>query len=798
MADSLHTTWSTIQTGVDMILNNFEAGLTYEKYMALYTTIYDYCTSIRVNPGGTVSVNGLNSLQHKGANLMGADLYKKLKDHLKDHLITLMKTHESSNDPLLEFYTLQWEKYTRAGTYIHHVFKYLNRHWVKREIDEGHKHIYDINTLALVSWRDHLFMLIQSKIMESVLHLIERQRNGEPIEQSLIKSVVDSFVALGLDENDSTKATLDVYKQYFEQPFIAATESYYKSESETFLSDNSITDYMKKAEKRLEEEDVRVQMYLHESSKKPLILKCETVLIKSHTIAIQDEFQQLLNQDQVEDLKRMYGLLSRVPGGLDKLRVIFEAHVRRQGDAAVEKVAEAAANAASTEGGDAAAAGGEGGEEDEEKPKTRKKGKPAAGGADVAVDPKVYVEALLEVHRKYNDLVMNAFRGESGFVSSLDKACKEFVNRNKVCHVGSSKSPELLAKFCDSLLRKSSKVAEDREVEEILNSIMTVFKYVEDKDVFQKFYSKMLAKRLVNSTSASDDAEASMISKLKEACGFEYTSKLQRMFTDMSLSKDLNDSFREQMEKTHEKVDVLDFSIYVLNTACWPLQASASGFNVPEDLVKTYERFQGFYQQKHSGRKLNWHFLLSKGELKANYCKASKTGYTYQLSTFQMGILLQYNTALKYSWEDLLSATGLNAETLASQMAMLAKAKVLVISDGAMGSAGSKYELNINFKSPRVRINFNIPGKTEAKAETEETHKTIEEDRKLLIQAAIVRIMKTRKVLKNQILMTEVLNQLAARFKPKVSDIKKCIEILIDKEYIERKEGEADMFSYLA
>lgn len=59
---------------------------------------------------------------------------------------------------------------------------------------------------------------------------------------------------------------------------------------------------------------------------------------------------------------------------------------------------------------------------------------------------------------------------------------------------------------------------------------MIVFKYLEDKDVFQKFYSKMLAKRLVQCMSASDDAEASMISKLKQACGFEYTSKLQRMF----------------------------------------------------------------------------------------------------------------------------------------------------------------------------------------------------------------------------------------------------------------------------
>ena len=72
---------------------------------------------------------------------------------------------------------------------------------------------------------------------------------------------------------------------------------------------------------------------------------------------------------------------------------------------------------------------------------------------------------------------------------------------------------------------------------------MVVFKYVEDKDVFQKFYSKLLANRLVNDTSASDDSEAFMIAKLKEACGFEYTSKLQRMFTDKDVSNDLTSAF---------------------------------------------------------------------------------------------------------------------------------------------------------------------------------------------------------------------------------------------------------------
>jgi hypothetical protein len=74
---------------------------------------------------------------------------------------------------------------------------------------------------------------------------------------------------------------------------------------------------------------------------------------------------------------------------------------------------------------------------------------------------------------------------------------------------------------------------------------MTVFKYLEDKDVFQKFYSKMLARRLIFATSASDDHEANMITRLKEACGTDYTTKLQKMFQDMTLCKDLNEGFKE-------------------------------------------------------------------------------------------------------------------------------------------------------------------------------------------------------------------------------------------------------------
>lgn len=80
-------------------------------------------------------------------------------------------------------------------------------------------------------------------------------------------------------------------------------------------------------------------MYLHPSTHKPLIQKCETVLVKGHAEIIWEEFQNLLNQDKQEDLFRMFSLLLRIPEGLDPLRARFEAHVRKAGLSAIEKIA---------------------------------------------------------------------------------------------------------------------------------------------------------------------------------------------------------------------------------------------------------------------------------------------------------------------------------------------------------------------------------------------------------------------------------------------------------------------------
>lgn len=252
----------------------------------------------------------------------------------------------------------------------------------------------------------------------------------------LITAIADmcSQVSLGLDENDSSKSTLDVYKEYFEAPFITATTEYYRSESKQFVAENSVVEYMKKAEARLKEEEERVKLYLHPEISPGLMKACQEVLIQEHAELLQGEFQQLLDENRQTDLQRMYNLLSRIQDGLEPLRRKFATHVRTAGLAAVERVA--------NEAGD-------------------------------SIEPKVYVDALLEVHTHYSEMVKSAFKGEAEFGRSLDNACREFVNRNKVCKAASTKSPELLAKYADSLLKKSTKNAEEVDLEAKLTNIVS-------------------------------------------------------------------------------------------------------------------------------------------------------------------------------------------------------------------------------------------------------------------------------------------------------------------------------------
>jgi cullin 1 len=154
--------------------------------------------------------------------------------------------------------------------------------------------------------------------------------------------------------------------------------------------------------------------------------------------------------------------------------------------------------------------------------------------------------------------------------------------------------------------------------------------------------------------------------------------------SDMSLSKDLTDQFKEKMQQSHDDMDI-NFSVMVLGTNFWPLSPPPINFNIPKDILATYERFGRYYNNKHSGRKLTWLWNYSKNELRTNYLNQK---YILMTSSYQMAVLVLYNDNDTLSLNEIATATGLNKELLSQVMVPLVKSKILI------NEENDQYDLN--------------------------------------------------------------------------------------------------------
>lgn len=145
--EDLEATWTYLEGGVEKIMRDLNSGVDMQTYMGVYTAVHNFCTSqkaVNSSPGNLHTTGGA----HRGAHLLGEDLYNNLIGYLRRHLTGLKTASQShADEALLAFYIKEWDRYTTAAKYINHLFRYLNRHWVKREMDEGKKNIYDVYTV---------------------------------------------------------------------------------------------------------------------------------------------------------------------------------------------------------------------------------------------------------------------------------------------------------------------------------------------------------------------------------------------------------------------------------------------------------------------------------------------------------------------------------------------------------------------------------------------------------------------------------------------------------------------------
>ncbi|KAK9115459.1 hypothetical protein Syun_022256 [Stephania yunnanensis] len=128
-------------------------------------------------------------------------------------------------------------------------------------------------------------------------------------------------------------------------------------------------------------------------------------------------------------------------------------------------------------------------------------------------------------------------------------------------------SPEFISLFVDEKLRKGLKGYSKEDVEVVLDKVMMLFRYLQEKDAFEKYYKQHLAKHLLSSKTVSDDAEGSLIVKLKTECAYQFTSKLDGTTTDMKTSQDTMQGFHASQATNIGDGPTL--VVQVLTTGSW-------------------------------------------------------------------------------------------------------------------------------------------------------------------------------------------------------------------------------------
>ncbi|XP_075483477.1 cullin-1-like isoform X1 [Primulina tabacum] len=727
--------WNFMQEGITklkkILEGHPETQFSSEEYMMHYTTIYDMCTQ-------------------KPPHDYSQQLYEKYKESFDAYITSsvLPSLREKHDEFMLRELVNRWANHKVMVRWLSRFFYYLDRYFIAR------RSLPPLKEVGLACFRDLVYLELRYKARDAVITLIDQEREGEQIDRALLKNILDIFVEIGMGQ-------MDYYEKDFEDAMLNDTAAYYSRKASNWIVEDSCPDYMLKAEECLRKEKDRVSHYLHSSSETKLLEKVQNELLVVYTNQLLEKehsgCRALLRDDKVDDLSRMYRLFHKIPKGLEPVGNMFKQHVASEGMVLVQQAEEAASNKSENAGG---------------------------------TQEQAFVRKVIELHDKYFAYVKDCFSNNTLFHKSLKEAFEVFCNKV----VAGVSSAELLASYCDNILKKGgSEKLSDEAIEETLDKVVKLLAYISDKDLFAEFYRKKLSRRLLFDKSANDDHERVILTKLKQQCGGQFTSKMEGMVTDLTLAKENQNHFQEYLGNNQSTNPGIDLTVTVLTTGFWPSYKS-SDLSLPAEMVKCVEVFKEFYQTKTKHRKLTWIYSLGTCNINARF---EQKPIELIVGTYQAAVLLLFNSADRLSYGDISAQLNLADDDLVRLLQSLSCAKYKILNkepNNKTVSSNDYFTFNSKFTDRMRRIRIPLPPVDERKKVVED----VDKDRRYAIDASIVRIMKSRKVLGHQQLVLECVEQLGRMFKPDFKAIKKRIEDLITRDYLERDKENPNLFKYLA
>ena len=349
-----------------------------------------------------------------------------------------------------------------------------------------------IEEMGNMRYRSIIFLdpQLRPKILQGACDLVtfDRQGDREPFDGPLFRDAVAMF------------HTLSVYTKEFEPKLLGVSQTFFRQWAATRCSSMSLANYVVECQTLIDKEMARCDKFnLEATTKRDLTAQLDNFLVEEHQTELvrSDEVVELMDQDKLESLLQLYSLLQRKGLG-HQLRPAFELYINTQGSAIV---------------------------------------------FDEAREAEMVVR-LLAFKKKLDSMWDHSFIKNEGLGHSLREAFESFINKtnksNMTWGTDNPKPGEMIAKYVDMILRGGAKaipanlnsgpgttsvvfeedmdedeVDEDLQINRQLDQVLDMFRFVHGKAVFEAFYKKDLARRLLMGRSASSDAEKNMLDRLK-------------------------------------------------------------------------------------------------------------------------------------------------------------------------------------------------------------------------------------------------------------------------------------------
>ncbi|CAM6105066.1 unnamed protein product [Calypogeia fissa] len=585
---------------------------------------------------------------------------------------------------------------------------------------------------------------IRGRLLDALLDLLQRDRAGEVMKRGMMRNITEMFKIL-----EPT-----VYEREFERPFIDAAGKVYRLESQQLIGTTYCADYLKDVDRRLKAETQRVSHYLPVNSQ----LQVNSVLwweMAGYHMKVLVEMENsglvsMLATGRYEDLERMYNLCHLFPIGLQIMREVMITHLRGHGKQLVM-----------------------------DRESLRR--------------PVEFVQALVDEMDKYEQAMRLSFKKDETFRKILNAFFQYLFNLN-------ARSPELFALFLNDKVQEW-KSASREEVESTRKKAMRSFRYVQGKDIFVKYYQQHLANRFLTDSTVSYEHELRLIVKLEEICGEDFISNLKTMFFDIMI-KSCN--IMKGFNSTYSPPEGLSLVVKVLTTASWPKQTVDARCNLPTEILPLCEKFKDYYSLRyrlgHRSRNLTWQPNLGTADLEATFGNGRQ--YELHVSTYQMCVLMLFNSAeCRLGYRQIEQATYIPRMDLKTTLHSLAcvEGKNVLVKEPMTKDVndGDVFLFNDNFVSESEKIMLGaLVDQKESEFENQTLRQEVEVSRKPQIEAAVVRIMKSRVTLDHDALISEVTKQLQQIFLPNPAVIRESIRSLVEREYLLQR-AESDRICYV-